>query len=152
MTHTEIVPATSEHVRELALTMRQDDRREVYAQSGIHHALGLGLSFGMSVKAWTGLADGKVVCIWGVSEGDDGVGVPWLLGSDLVSQYRRRFIQGCRAAVEEMHDLFPVLENHVDSRNTLSIRWLRWLGFEVFPTVPFGPYNMPFHPFRRVRM
>jgi len=143
-----------DHARELALTMREADRAEVLAQSGLHPALALGMSLGSSVKAWTGLIDGRVACIWGVSasdELDEAVGVPWMLGSELLVTHQRLFLRNCLACVEDMQALFPVLENYVDERNAVAIRWLRWLGFDIFTTVPHGPYKMPFHPFRRVR-
>jgi len=151
--NTAIVPATTAHALELSLTMRQADRDEVIAQSGVHPGLAIGMSLGNSVKAWTGLADGKVACIWGVSADDDDaeVGIPWMLGTDLIAQHSVRFLIESRGALDEMQAMFPILRNHVDERNKAAIKWLRWLGFKIFPTVPFGPYNMPFHPFSRER-
>lgn len=150
----EIVPATQDHARQLALILRAADRDEVVAQSGLHPALALGMSLGSSDAAWTGLMDGQVAVIWGVAPQDElerDVGVPWMLGSDLIVQHPRLFLTHCQAAVEEMQALFPILENHVDIRNTVAIRWLKWLGFDIMEPVPHGPYKMPFHPFRRVR-
>lgn len=150
----EIVPATMEHAVILAERMRQADKDEVLAQSGAHPAFALGASLAVSEVAWTGLVDGEIVAMWGVGrsdELDDTVGVPWLLGTDLVEKHARRFLIHSRPLLEQVQERFPVLENHVDARNTVAIRWLRWLGFDIFATVPYGPYKLPFHPFRRVR-
>jgi hypothetical protein len=150
MTEYAVVPATMDHVMELAMTMRKVDRDEVIAQSGAHHAISLGATFGSAVEAWTGLADGEVICVFGVGEGD-GFGVPWMMASDLVVLHQRKFLRHCRGCVEKMQDLFPVLENYVDVRNTTAISWLKWLGFDILETEPHGPYKLPFHKFRRVR-
>jgi hypothetical protein len=154
MTEYAVVPATSAHIAELALTMRQADRDEAIAQTGIHPALALGLSVGNSDAVWAGLADGKVLCVFGVSDVGDpsgDVGAPWMLGSDLLVVHQRKFLRHCAECVEKMQTMFPVLQNHVDERNITAIRWLRWLGFVILPTEAHGPYGLPFHPFERVR-
>ncbi len=44
-----------------------------------------------------------------------------------------------------MLDLFPHLQNYVDARNEISIRWLKWLGFRFDPKpVPYGIWGLPF--------
>lgn len=149
-----MIPATHEHLYELAAFMRQADRDECIAQTGLHPSIALGMSVGGSEKSWAGLVGHDLLCIWGVSESDDDekVGNPWMLATDLLVTHQRRFLKQCRGAVEEMQDMFPILENHVDARNTTAIRWLRWLGFDILEAEPHGPYKMPFHPFRRVRV
>ena len=44
------------------------------------------------------------------------------------------------------------LENRVDARNVPAIRYLRWLGFTLWPVMPWGHAGLPFYPFtiRRV--
>ena len=42
---------------------------------------------------------------------------------------------------------YRVLTNYADARNTTAIRWLRWLGFNILPAIPFGLDGLPFHPF-----
>lgn len=154
MSEYQIVPATSAHAAELALTMRQQDRDEVWAQSALHPALALGASLGGSKQAWTGLVDGRVAVMWGVcpaDEMDDSEGIVWLLGTDELVLHARKLIRMARVCLDEMHGIYPTLSNHVDERNTVAIRWLKWLGFDIFPTVPYGPFKAPFHPFRRVK-
>jgi hypothetical protein len=155
MTEYAVVPATLEHIQELAVTMRQADRDEVIAQTGSHPSIVLGMTFGSADVAWAGLVDGAVACVFGVCPSDhmsSEIGVPWLIGSDLIVQHQKRFLRENKKYVGEMHDLYPILENYVDYRNTVAIRWLKWLGFDILATEPHGPFKMPFHPFRRVRV
>ena len=42
---------------------------------------------------------------------------------------------------------YSLLINFVDARHGVAIRWLKWLGFKVFPAKPFGPDKLPFHRF-----
>jgi hypothetical protein len=42
---------------------------------------------------------------------------------------------------------YPVLRNYVDQRNTVSIRWLRWLGFRMGEPAVMGAARVPFVPF-----
>lgn len=134
--------------------MRDADRAEIIAQTGAHPAFALGATVGASDRAWTGLIDGQVACIFGVRAADefDGtVGVPWMIGSDLLVTHQRLFLRHCRECVSWMQGMFPVLENHVDARNSVAINWLRWLGFDILEAEPHGPYGLPFYLFRRLR-
>lgn len=150
MTKYEIVTAEFKHVAELAQTIRETDKNEVIAQTGAHPAIALGATYASSVKAWAGLIDGEVACVFGVSDGD-GYGIPWMLGSPLIEVHQRGFLRRCRGVVEQMQEMFSVLENHVDVRNETAISWLKWLGFDIMEIEPHGPYKMPFHRFRKVR-
>ena len=78
-----------------------------------------------------------------------GEGCPWLLGSDLVARHALAFARRNRAMVASWLRTYPVLRNHVDARNFQAIRWLRWLGFEVKPAMPYGVRRLPFDPFER---
>jgi hypothetical protein len=71
--------------------------------------------------------------------------VPWLLATEEVERQPVTFYR-------ESGKLFPTvaagyerLVNWVDARNTLSLRWLEWLGFEMGPPVPFGVRGLEFH-------
>jgi RimJ/RimL family protein N-acetyltransferase len=146
--HIEIRPATFRDA--LTLVMRKADREEVEALSGRDPREVLVESVERSASAWAGLADGKLVCLFGVVPMSlVGVtGIPWLLGSDDVCTYGRAFLRRNRAYVHAMLAEYPVLTNVVDARNDVSIRWLRWLGFRLGEPQPMGPHGLPFVPFR----
>lgn len=140
----EIRPATFRDA--LVLPLRRADREEVHALTGRNPREVLVESVRDSAQARAGFADGDLVCLFGVVPVSlAGVtGVPWLLGSDAVCNYSRQFLRRNKAYVADMLQEFPVLRNVVDVRNTVSIRWLRWLGFTFKETVPMGPRGLPF--------
>jgi len=144
-----IVPATAEHAAAMAPRMREADRQEVWATSMSTPLDALERSLARSRRAHAGLADGVVVCLFGVAPvtvmGD--VGMPWLLGSEELPRYAVPFLRRNRPYVAAMSRDYRVLTNYVDARNALSIRWLRWLGFAIMSTEPYGALKLPFHRF-----
>ncbi len=143
----EIRPATFRDA--LTLEMRRADREEVEALSGRSPREVLVESVERSASAWAGLADGDLVCLFGVVPLSlVGVtGIPWLLGSDAVVTYGRPFLRRNHSYVRDMLRDYPVLTNVVDARNAVSIRWLRWLGFKMGAPTPMGVQGLPFIPF-----
>ena len=143
----EIRPATFRDA--LVLNMRRADREEVEALSGRDPRAVLVESVEHSTYAWAGLADDKLVCLFGVAPASlVGVtGIPWLLGSDAICTYSRPFLRRNKLFVTEMLKEYPILRNVVDARNTVSIRWLRWLGFTMGEPAPMGARGLPFIPF-----
>jgi hypothetical protein len=129
--------------------MRQADVDEV-AASGKEPYLALADSLNSSIMAWTGLVDDEPVCVFGVAPLDilSGIGSPWLLGTGFLPRYAMTFLRMNKAYVQKMSELFPHLENYVDARNKLSIRWLKWLGFQFdAQPVPYGIWGTPFYRF-----
>ena len=74
-------------------------------------------------------------------------GSPWLLGTDELANHSRSFLKGCIKHFPEVTKGFDFLENYVDARNEVSIRWLKWLGFVIMEPEPYGPFKLPFHRF-----
>lgn len=143
----EVRPATYRDA--LVLPLRRADRDEIEALTGRNPRAVLVESVEASAKAWAGLADGTLVCLFGVvPKSLVGItGIPWLLGSDDVCAYSRQFLRRNRAYVDVMLADFPYLINVVDARNAVSIRWLKWLGFRFGQPVPMGVRGLPFIPF-----
>jgi hypothetical protein len=153
MAHLTTVPATTRHIADLAPRVRASDCAEVWATGRHTPAEALQLSVDFSVASIAALADGVPFCIFGVAPRSplSETGIPWLLGSDDLVTYRRPFLRQGRMYVGAMLSLFPHLENYVDARNTTSIEWLKWLGFDIMPEEPFGIYRLPFHRFEMRR-
>ena len=145
----EIRSATGNDMVELAMNMREPDIAEVWA-AGHHTPMQAAhLSLAASRDAQVGLADGKVVCIFGVGSMTalSSTGVPWLLATNELDEHARVFLRMTKYNFAHVMRGYEFLRNHVDVRNKAAIRWLGWLGFRILPAEPFGIEGLPFHPF-----
>ena len=150
MSRIAIIPAHVDHVPVLARAMRGADRAEV-AALGHTPAGALELSLRAAAEAWTGTVDDEPAVMFGVADLGEGIGEPWLLGTERVVRHQVAFLRRNRAYVDRllMPGRWSTLRNRVDSRNEVSLRWLSWLGFVLGPAEPWGPRHLPFHPFWR---
>lgn len=144
----EIVPATMAHIAHVAEHMRQADIDELAACGKTPQAV-LSLGLIASEECYAGLIYGEPVCIFGVRLENWKWSTPWLLGTDAIEKNRRIFMRESRLWFTEFAAKYGNLRNWVDVRNEKSIAWLKWLGFEVGDPIPYGPYGMPFRPFKR---
>jgi hypothetical protein len=145
----EIIPATVAHAEAIAQNLREADRQEIAASSRFSPRLAIRLSVLSATRAWAGFADEQLVCLFGVSPVSliEGRGAPWMIGTPLVERYATAFLRRNKRFLPEMQERFTVLENYVDERNALAIRWLQWLGFQMDEPLPHGPHGLPFRRF-----
>jgi len=143
-----LVPVREKHIRALIADMRAADQVELQAIRGwsvereVRHAIETASHCAACV------VEGKVVAIFGDSPHDAVYGLPWMASTTWIDVYRRQFLAECRPVIEGMRSRHRVLINLVDVRNTLAIRWLKWLGFEFLPAVPYGINGELFYPFQ----
>ena len=103
---------------------------------------------------WAGLEGDTPVMLFGVVPlallGPQGPsGSPWLLGTPECLNHGKTLVKKGREFVDLMHREFPYLVNYVDTHNRASKRWLRRIGFVVYPPSPYGLLGQPFHRFDR---
>lgn len=134
--------ATTADAVHLAPLMREADRDEVYAASGMSPLAGLLASMQGGQESWSGLVDGNLTVLFGLKDNK-----PWLLGSDGVASIPVPFLRRSRSVVAVWRDRYGRIGNHVDARNHVSVAWLQWLGFEIGVAEPYGFRRLPFHPF-----
>jgi len=145
-----IVDATQEYVDDLKGRLRKADIEECWAMAHMDADAGLQLSYDASVLSWIALVNDRPTLCWGVSGNSilrGPCGVPWLLGTDDIHKIGFRFVRGSRGIINSMLNMFERLETWVDTRNKLSMAWLRWCNFTGESAVPIGPENMLFHKF-----
>lgn len=133
----------------IAANMRKGDKDEIAASHGLRPDFALRVACASSSWLRAGTVDGEAFCLFGVASHSilTGAGTPWLLGTDMARKVPKEFLKQSRALLPVMSKGFRRLENWVDSRNDVSIRWLKWLGFAMMPAEPFGIYGLPFHRF-----
>jgi len=131
--------------------MREEDAAECWALA--HHTPLQTLlpSLNASRRPTVGLADGQVLCMFGVAEAAlvCDIASPWLLGSQEMPKHGRVFARVSRAWAEHTAREYRPLVNYVDARHTAAVTWIRWLGFNLDPAQPFGPDVVLFHRFWR---
>lgn len=144
-----IVPAQAEHIAPLAQHARAADVAELWAAARLTPEGAMRIGLPLSPLAWTGFVGDDTVCMFGVTPVSllGGVGAPWLIGTEHVERYQMAFLRHSRPMVAAMLQRFPLLINHVDARNTVAVRWLRWLGFAMAEPAPYGPFGVPFRKF-----
>jgi len=136
-------------VTHVASNLRQADVEETWAFYGRCPKALVLESFKKSHMCWTGLLNGEPVITFGCATEDrlESRGSPWLVGTPKLEQVPFTFARLSRPFLRLMIERHVLLTNHVDPRNTLAIKWLRWLGFTLDPAAPAGPFGLPFHHF-----
>lgn len=140
------------------LNLRQADRDELEASSELTVTENIELSLLHSEALWVIVHDlGHIIGIFGLSSttdtNGDPVGIPWLLTTDELDDFKYAFSKYSMDVVGYMLSQYSYLHNFVDSRNKKAIKWLRWLGFTIHTDEPKTFYNeaVTFYRFSMVR-
>lgn len=147
----EIRLATIEDCINLAPLLRQEDMDEVWESGGHLPEEVLLLSFNASPGTQIATLDGAPVCMFGVCPTDKpGIGIPWMLASDLIKEVSSEFLKRDKGVLSEMFTGYTYLYNIAWSRNVMHLRWLKWLGFTIDRTpIPLGRNNEIFFQFHK---
>ncbi len=97
-----------------------------------------------SRESFTMFIHGRPAGMFGAAEGQ--FTVPWAIFTSVIDQHPVPFLRASRRYIDSLTDY---LENWVDARNTLTIKWLAWLGFTIDEPVPVGLRGELFHRFWR---
>lgn len=85
-------------------------------------------------QCWVGKIDGQIVCIWGTERTgtllSDEVYL-WVLTTKLVDEHPFLFLRYSREFVKQLCERNHRVWGLVNPRYTVSIQWLKWLGFNV---------------------
>jgi len=142
--------ATVEDAVEVALNLRVADKDEIWASGKQIPITCLVKAHKLSTECFALVVGDKVACVFGVAPASilGSVGIPWMLGTNLVEEYPLLFLRKCQNSVLAMSESYATLINYVDARNKIAMSWLTWSGFNVFEEPePYGPFGMAFHRF-----
>lgn len=148
--------ATLADVPYVAAHLRQADRDEIQAVGWMPNPVdALVHSLEASVHRWCALdPTGNPVVLFGCAAYPhvDGVGCPWLLGTDYLERAPIETLRQARRYLVTMHKSFPSLHQFVDARNTIALGWMEWLGFKMERVLPrWGVEKRPFIHYSRLR-
>lgn len=145
-----IRPVQPGDAQAIAGSLRAADVAEVRAASGlIPDASFLERCIGMSDPVFTIDIDGAPAALFGVTELNPhlGVGAPWLLATPALDRHPRVLITEGPEYIRRLRNQWPILVNFVHAKHHRSIRWLRWLGFNLHPAEAHGVAGEQFHRF-----
>ena len=137
-------------MKELADNIRYADRLEIYRMSGVEPEPCLRRALRISDWVQTGKINGELVCLFGVAGVSQGVGSPWMLGTDLIEHHGKTFLRESKDVISKMLGDYQHLVNFVDIENKTAIRWLEWLGFDM-GEVEYSPMGFPVKRFEMKR-
>lgn len=143
----QIVPATERHCVAVGLALREDDVRELADGSGHKPIPALLDSLYVSDPdlCFAVLYDDEPVAMFGCNKLTDSIGGAWLLATDGIYQNNKDFIVKSREMITLFHERYEYLTNFIDERNTVSLKWLRSLGWvEVQRIEDYGVAKTPF--------
>jgi len=128
----EIRNATLFEIIEVLDHLRDADRTELWAASRTTPSQAAIPCYAVGAKV--GLIDDVPAVIFGCGD-YEGTGVPWLLGTDDVLRIPVRFVKLSKKIVDEWVQERGVLSNYIHAKNTVSLKWLKWLGFEIVGSI-----------------
>ena len=145
MSKIKILPITLEAAKEVASNLLPDDRREVEEGHGLDPMEELTNVAQSGSCVYFTMPNGKTAGMAGVGkEGDI-----WMLCTPVIYKYPIAFARGAKRFVESRTE--PLLWNVVDERNKVHLRLLKFLGFKFLQKISFGPNQLSFIEFCRVR-
>lgn len=151
-TRIKVRQATNDDIRALAPVLRQADIREIRAATGLGPSAGLKASFDYSDQCYFATYDDQPLALFGIATDmqDQTLGVPWLLGADLLADCRISLLRLSKAYLAEWGETFARLANFVKADHHASQIYLRHLGFEFGAPIALGPMGDEFIPFFKI--
>lgn len=136
----------------LAENLRGRDTAELVATYGHNNVLeGLQASWRNSEECLVGITDDhKPILLWGIRQISPKCAMIWACCTPEIHRYKLSFIRNSRLTIKRWFDERPECEyfiNFTHGNNDLHHDWLRWLGADMHPPVPYGRLGHPFRPF-----
>jgi len=138
-------------VKYIAPRLRKADLRELKANSPAKPDVALMTSVWLSNPCYTICVYGEPIGLFGLCPQKD-VGVVWMMGTDKVLQIKHTFLKASKEWLNYLLELKPVLFNFIHEKNTIHIKWLRWLGFSIISKKEgFGLNGETFYEFVKIK-
>ncbi len=149
-----LTPTTVEDIDHLAPKLRKADKQECLAYTGqmplsiLHTALLHG-----DITLTLRTPEGKRIGICGVAPSPfEKAGVIWMCATDAIMKHQMAFLRRSKSALDYLGADYDILHNCVDARNTVHIRWLKWMGFHFIKKhEAYGVEQRPFYEFIRIK-
>lgn len=132
----------------IAQNMRKQDKMSAWSVLRMSPLEMTMVSFKKSLVTMT-IVHEIPIAIFGIMPRDLSSGILWMVTTNGIEEngFGRPFVRNCRKWFNDMLEIYPHLIGLVDLRNTVSIKWLTYLGCEWGITIPYGIDKMPFRYF-----
>lgn len=136
----EVVKARPGHILQLAKTMRAADKAELLASTTLDVGPALLYILQQSTEAYTALVEGRVIAMFGVAKKShlSDIHAPWMLSSIEAPKHWVHFGRQSKPIMAYFIDKYGYLENYVDGRYPLAMRWCEYVGFKIGEPVRVG--------------
>ena len=149
-----LTPTTVEDIDYIAPILRKADKQECLATTGqmplsiLHTALLYG---DMTLTLRT--PKGERIGICGVAPSPfEKAGVIWMCATDAIMKHQIAFLRRSKDALDYLGADYDILHNCVDARNTVHMKWLKWMGFHFIKRhEAYGVEKRPFYEFIRIK-
>ena len=149
-----LTPTSVNDLDYIAPRLRQADRNECLAATGkeplgiLYQSLLLG-----DITLTMRTPEGERVGLCGIAPSPfSNAGVVWMCATDAIMKHQMAFLRRSKAALDYLGADYDVLHNCVDARNTVHIKWLKWMGFSfINKHETYGVEQRPFYEFIRIR-
>lgn len=128
----------------LASNMREQDKNELEAL-GVKPLDALLEGLNSNIECHTVLEDGKILAMFGLNDVGYAI-VPWMLGSYEIEKNKKFVCHWGKVVIRRWLEKYAYLSNVVHSENSVSIRWLKYLGATFEKEIHFDKHLfIPFH-------
>lgn len=144
-----IINPMQEHIDMMKGFLSEENEREAQASSGITADEALQKAFKGSNICYMGLSNNKPFICFGVIPYSvlSTTGVFWLMHTKDITKRRITVLRKSLVYINKMLSKFDMLENWVYHKNVLTIKWIKWCGFELEKLKPHGVKKELFHKF-----
>ena len=133
----EVVPADRAHCFEVGYSLRQGDMQECLDmgfEDGVQAAL---FAFDNYPESYTAMKGKLPIAMWGCRPAAgiiSDMAYLWCMTTHFVNTHKRDILRLSSEFVGQMQTRYRVLESSVSPEYEASVRWLRWLGFQIAGT------------------
>ena len=135
-------PCEEGDVETIAPNIRVSDVIEIAAMMGPHKTTQEHLQscIEQSKETYALVYNKKIISLWGVSNCHHvtNFGVPWLIGTDDISEVSRKFIRHSVGWIKHLSKDYEALYNFVHVPHWQSQKWLQLCGFNIVNKYKYG--------------
>jgi hypothetical protein len=148
-----LTPTTVDDITYIAPRLRTADHQECLAATGREPLGVLMESLEIGAKTLTMRSPtGQRVGLLGVVQSPiPEAGAIWLCATDDIYQWQMTFLRQSKLVLPKLQANYLALYNYVDARNTVHLKWLKWMGFTfINKHEHFGVEQRLFYEFVRI--